>query len=135
MNLDTLAATEVMGWPVIDTLAPVPKGGYVRLQCAYFGSDHPDRCGIFQPSTNIAHAHMLRDKVLEKHPEWRVVSVASRHTFPEKGMWFYADVKDVTGRFISESGTHSTEPAALCLALLRATGVPEDQIKEAMDGK
>jgi hypothetical protein len=130
MTLDTLVATAGMGWPVIGFSDPVPKGGYVRLQCAYFGSDHPDRCGIFQPSTNIAHAHMFRDKVLRENP----------NAMTEESSWCV----DGKQRFRAEcwnrpkgygEGVEGTSSIAICLAALRAMGVPDKEIEEVCGGE
>lgn len=148
-TLDTLVAT-AMGAPACETAADaesvksgpftvpwhVPPDGRPRVLIWEAPLGQALKCmRPFSPSTNIAHAHMFRDKVLRNNPGWRAVAVASQSMNADNGMWFYVDVKDVTGRFISESGTHSTEPTALCLALLRACGVSEEKIKEAMDGK
>lgn len=133
-TLDTLVATAGMGFQRFPYLMP-DGDGEKTLWCPSGVRPHISNAIDFQPSTNIAHAHMFRDKVLAEHREWRVVSVASQSHIRDEAKWFYVDIKDVTGRFISESGTHSTEHVALCLALLRALGVPEEKIKEAMDGK
>lgn len=50
--LDRLTAERVMGWPTIDFTQQPPKGGYIRLACAYYGTDHRRRGETFQPSTD-----------------------------------------------------------------------------------
>lgn len=130
MNLDTLVATAGMGWPVIGFSDPVPKGGYVRLQCGYFGSDHPDRCSIFQPSTNIAHAMDALEEVVgtayyQLDNGWHDDGKGGRtggHT---------CTITLGTGTY---KGTAASPAMAISLACVRACGVPEEKIKEATDG-
>lgn len=112
MNLDTLVATEGMGWPA----------GY------NFGNDGQR----FTPSTNIAHAHMFRDKVLWERP-W---CVESECWTIEGKQWFRVCITHrLTEEMICSSFVAYSECEALCLAFLRALGVSEERIKEALDGK
>jgi len=122
MNLDTLVA-EAMGY----------QPG--NIDCDY---EHycVRECGVllnsvllFSPSTNITHAHMFRDKVLGEHRDWFV-------------MTGYKNGDNHTIHVLADGNAHEIgvaeepiEPTALCLALLRACGVPEEKIKEAMDGQ
>lgn len=138
MTLDTLVATAGMGWPVIDTHTPLreakPHGGFVLDGRPEVFDVQGLRTEIFHPSTNIAHAHMFRDKVLAENP-WTVEcdSWASE----EDGKMFHmvCITHRSTDEVIATAEMHRAEPLALCLALLRALGVPEEKIKEAMDGK
>lgn len=125
-TLDTLAATEVMGWQISRESRGVPKW-IVPLDCPLFrerDAQEISKCPPF--STNIAHAHMFRDKVLGENRAWAVKTLVHH---PAIGL--PCTVTILTGG----SGFRAfnpSEPTALCLALLRAIGVTEAEIKEAM---
>ena len=126
-KLDSLVAERVMGWPVIDFAANAPKGGYIRLSCCYRGTDHPtDRCGIWQPSTDIKAA-------------WEVVEKMGRDGFTANVQWkgagrgyeYTAEVS-YTKSICTVGHATGEAPIAICLAALRACGVTEQDITEAM---
>jgi hypothetical protein len=123
-KIDRLVAERVMGWPTIDFAANVCNGGYVRGACAYRGADHPtDRCGIWQPSINIADA-------------WEVVErMRSRgFAFDCGGPFVWENMKfawwcSFCGK--AEISHAQTMPIAICLAALRAFDVSEEEIMAA----
>lgn len=130
--LDRLVSEKVMGWPVIDFAANAPKGGYIRAACAYRGSDHPtDRCGKWSPSTEIGAAWEVVEHLRKQRsatdkmddPTWAVALNGS-------GDRWICDVSDWRGR-LDVSACNKEACVAICLAALRAVGVPESEIQEA----
>lgn len=131
-TLDTLVATVGMGWPVIDTHTPLreakPHGGFVldgRPEVFGVQGLHTE---IFHPSTNIAHAMMLADHLAHTH-DLRLslidyVSYWQAHFGVRGRPWDW-----------KMNRNHANRCTAICLAAMAAIGVPEEKIKEAMDGQ
>lgn len=87
----------------------------------------------FDPSRNIAHAHEMRDKVLRENPLWYL---STNHQLNAHGqMVHFATVckPELVSGFFAESGLE--EPTVLCLAVLRAIGVPDKEIEEVCGGE
>jgi len=135
-NLDTLVAT-AMGWTRHRKGCMHAAEGRTFFEIIARGSVYvhkwEDDIGpirtLFSPSTNISDAHMFRNKVLAEHQDWFV-------------MTGYKHGDNHTIHVLADGNAHeigvaeeAVEPLALCLALLRALGVSEEKIKEAMDGK
>lgn len=75
---------------------------------------------------------MFRDKVLAERA-WIVESLCWNIGGKR---WFRVVVTDrTTDEDVCAALVSECEPLAICLALLRACGVPEEKIKEALDGK
>lgn len=134
-TLDTLVATAGMGWPVIDIFnTSIPTdGNYVDASSQEAMTREPnDGCACrFQPSTNIAHALDALEEVVgtgyyQLDNGWHDDGKGGRtggHT---------CTITLGTGTY---KGTAASPAMAISLACVRACGVPEENIKEAMDGK
>ncbi len=122
-NLNTLVATRVMGWPVIDFSQQAPKGGYIRLACAYYGTDHRRRCEIFHPASNISAAFEVVDAMHSNG--WRL----ALEWFTNRYRAHFANSPFWDWHF---NGEHLNPATAICLSALRAVGVSEDEIQAAI---
>ena len=129
-KLSELVAVRVMGAPVIDTLDPVPKGFYVRNHAAYYGDDAGrNRCECFMPDTSIADAMRVVEKMRELG--WYLTIADKGGEFELTTVWFREVPEGTFEAEGSAAGRVGTEPELICLAALRAVGVPEREIEEA----
>ena len=128
--LDKLVAERVMGWPYITFLAESPADGYIRLNRAYRGTDHPtDRCGKWEPSTSIAAAwevveHLRKQTKDDGTRKW-LVSLIDK----EEDVWECVIYE--IGMYDVAWEEHTTPAMAVCIAALRLMNVPEATIQEA----
>jgi hypothetical protein len=112
-KLSELVAVRVMGAKVIDTIDPVPKGFYVRNHAAYYGDDAGlNRCECFMPATSIADAM----RVADQFTDYEIAKGGESYTVTISGFL---------------TATEKTKELAICIAALRACGVPEREIEEA----
>lgn len=110
MNLDTLVA-EAMGYNP-STIQCDYEHNCVREYGVLLNS-----VLLFHPSTNIAHAHIFA----EQFDEYWINKIGGGTYEVEMNSWAWAH--------------HQDKCIAICIAGLRATGVSEERIKEALDGK
>ena len=123
-KIDRLVAERVMGWTVRESDAD--DNDYERYSSGWAVSR-------WNPSTDIAEAwevvRNLRKRRFEPYDDpWTFQIVDS---FTEDVRKWSASVGTVGFRF-SHGGEHENECMAICLAALRAVGVPESEIQEAM---
>lgn len=134
--LNALVAEQVMGWPVIDEDTPFRT---VREYGGFICNGVPEMFGPigiipvdhFDPSRNIAHAM----EVLEEVVGTAYYQLDNGWHDDGKGGRTGGHTCTITLGTGTYKGTAADPAKAISLACVRARGVSEERIKEALDGK
>jgi hypothetical protein len=113
-ELDALIAEKVMGWKGINShAAHLEVGQFYNRQDGVVIVEHRNRLRMFEPSTSIADAWLVAEKLNEKWGNWALIF---------RGTWAVYEYPNDYGEYPPDAEA-DTAPLAICLAALKAVGV------------